>query len=111
MSGEGEYNLDILEEIAVTDSFFELEKEGKIKNIEDNEMVIPYGDRSGEIIEPYLTDQWFLDTKKICIAVNDAIKNIALRFDYSYLVIAKPTMLNNEYTIIKETLFRDLKRI
>ena len=27
MSGEGEYNLDILEEIAVTDSFFELEKE------------------------------------------------------------------------------------
>ena len=43
--------------------------------------------------------------------VNDAIKNIALRFDYSYLVIAKPTMLNNEYTIIKETLFRDLERI
>ena len=43
--------------------------------------------------------------------VNDAIKNTTLRFDYSYLVIAKPTMLNNEYTIIKETLFRDLKRI
>ena len=43
--------------------------------------------------------------------VNDAIKNITLKFDYSYLVIAKPTMLNNEYTIIKETLFRDLKRI
>ena len=43
--------------------------------------------------------------------VNDAIKNIALKFDYSYLVIAKPTMLNNEYTIIKETLFRDLERI
>ncbi len=43
--------------------------------------------------------------------VNDAIKNITLRFDYSYLVIAKPTMLNNNYTIIKETLFRDLERI
>ena len=43
--------------------------------------------------------------------VNDAIKNITLKFDYSYLVIAKPTMLNNEYTIIKETLFRDLERI
>ena len=43
--------------------------------------------------------------------VNDAIKNIALKFDYSYLVIAKPTMLNKEYTIIKETLFRDLERI
>ena len=43
--------------------------------------------------------------------INDAVKNISLKFDYSYLVIAKPTMLNNEYTIIKETLFRDLERI
>ena len=43
--------------------------------------------------------------------VNDAVKNIALKFDYSYLVIAKPTMLNKEYTIIKETLFRDLEKI
>ena len=43
--------------------------------------------------------------------VNDAVKKISLKFNYSYLVIAKPTMLNNEYTIIKETLFQDLERI
>jgi len=43
--------------------------------------------------------------------MNDAVKKIALNFDYSYLVIAKLTMLNNEYTKIKETLFVDLKRI
>ena len=43
--------------------------------------------------------------------VNEAIKKLSLKFNYSYLVISKPTMLNNEYTIIKETLFRDLKRI
>ena len=42
---------------------------------------------------------------------NDAVKIINLKFGYSYLVIAKPTMLNNEYTIIKETLFRDLEKI
>jgi ribonuclease P protein component len=42
---------------------------------------------------------------------NDAVKNISVKFKYSYLVIAKPTMLNNEYTIIKETLFKDLERI
>ncbi len=42
---------------------------------------------------------------------NDAVKKISLKFSYSYLVIAKPTMLNNEYIIIKETLFRDLERI
>ena len=43
--------------------------------------------------------------------VNDAVKRINLKFNYSYLVIAKPTMLNKEYAIIKETLFRDLERI
>ena len=43
--------------------------------------------------------------------MNDAVKKVSLKFHYSYLVIAKPTMLNNEYTIIKETLFRDLERI
>ncbi len=43
--------------------------------------------------------------------VNDAVKKINLRFNYSYLVIAKPTMLNNEYIIIKETIFRDLEKI
>ena len=43
--------------------------------------------------------------------VNDAIKEISIKFNYSYLVIAKPTMLNKEYTIIKENLFRDLEKV
>ena len=43
--------------------------------------------------------------------VNEAVKKISINFNYSYLVIAKITMLNNEYTIIKETLFQDFKRI
>ena len=42
---------------------------------------------------------------------NEALKKLSLKFNYSYLVIAKPTMLNNEYINIKETLFRDLERI
>ena len=43
--------------------------------------------------------------------MNDAIKKISINFNYSYLVIAKPTMLNNEYTDIKETLFLSFKNI
>jgi len=43
--------------------------------------------------------------------VNEAIKNIPINFKYSYLVIAKITMLNNEYAIIKDTLFQDIKKI
>ena len=43
--------------------------------------------------------------------INEAVKKISLNFNYSYLVIAKITMLNNKYTIIKDTLFADFKRI
>ena len=43
--------------------------------------------------------------------MNDAIKKISIKLDYSYLVIAKPTMLNNDYTNIKETLFQSLEKI
>ena len=43
--------------------------------------------------------------------VNEAVKKITINFSYSYLVIAKPTMLNNEYTIMKETLFKDFERM
>ena len=43
--------------------------------------------------------------------VNEAVKKISINLNYSFLVIAKPSMLNNEYKIIKETLFQDLKNI
>ena len=43
--------------------------------------------------------------------VNEAVKKISVKFNYSYLVIAKSTMLNNEYKNIKETLFQDLEKI
>ncbi len=43
--------------------------------------------------------------------VNEAVKKVTLNFRYSYLVIAKSTMLNNEYKNIKETLFQDLEKI
>ena len=43
--------------------------------------------------------------------MNEVVKNISINLNYSYLVIAKITMLNNEYTIIKDTLFQDIKKI
>ena len=43
--------------------------------------------------------------------MNEAVTKLSLRFNYSYLVIAKPTMLNNDYTNIKETLFRSFEEI
>tara|TARA_B100001121_G_C18415429_1_gene492129 strand:+ start:208 stop:549 length:342 start_codon:yes stop_codon:yes gene_type:complete len=43
--------------------------------------------------------------------MNDAVKKISIKLEYSYLVIAKPTMLNNEYANIKEVLFQSFKKI
>ena len=43
--------------------------------------------------------------------INEAVKNNSIKFKYSYLVIAKPTMLNNEFKKIKETLFQELEKI
>ena len=43
--------------------------------------------------------------------MNDAVKKIPIKLNYSFLVIAKPTMLNNEFKIIKETLFQEFEKI
>ena len=43
--------------------------------------------------------------------MNDAIKKISIKLHYSYLVIAKPTVLNNEFNNIKGSLFQDFKKI
>jgi len=43
--------------------------------------------------------------------MNDAYKKIFINFNYSYLVIAKSTMLNNDFKKIKETLFLEFEKI
>ena len=43
--------------------------------------------------------------------MNDAFKKISIKLNYSYLVIAKPTMLNSEFKEIKKTLFEEFSEI
>ncbi len=43
----------------------EMESLGLLEKIEDNAMTIPYGDRSGVVIEPWLMDQWFVDAARL----------------------------------------------
>ena len=43
--------------------------------------------------------------------MNEMIQKISIKLNYSYLVIAKPTMLNNKFVKIKETFFQDFKKI
>jgi len=51
----------------------EMEGLGLLDKIEDNAMTVPYGDRSGVVIEPWLLDQWFVDAEKLAV---DAIKAV-----------------------------------
>ena len=43
--------------------------------------------------------------------MNDAYKKVSINLNYSYLVIAKSTMLNNEFKKIKEILFLEFEKI
>jgi len=43
--------------------------------------------------------------------MNDAYKKISINLNYSYLVIAKSTMLDNEFKKIKETLLLEFENI
>ena len=43
--------------------------------------------------------------------VNSAVKEMLIKLKYSYLVISKPTMLNNEFKNIKRTLIQEFKKI
>ena len=43
-------------------------------------MAVPYGDRSGVVIEPWLTDQWFCDAKKLSIDPIKSVKNEKTKF-------------------------------
>ena len=53
----------------------ELSKLGLIEKIETIKHAVPYGDRSNSIIEPYLTEQWFLDAKKLAKGAMQEVKS------------------------------------
>jgi valyl-tRNA synthetase len=42
-----------------------LEAEGALVKVEDRTIATPLGDRSGVVIEPWLTDQWYVDVKPL----------------------------------------------
>jgi len=52
-----------------------LEGEGALVKVEDRTIATPYGDRSGVVIEPWLTDQWYVDAAKLVGPVLDATRS------------------------------------
>ena len=58
----------------------EMESLGLLDKIEDNPMTVPYGDRSGVVIEPRLTDQWFVDAETLAKPSIEAVEKGDIRF-------------------------------
>ena len=58
----------------------DLEKTGLLESIDDHSLMVPRGDRSGSIIEPLLTDQWFVKIRPLASPAIDAVKKGEVRF-------------------------------
>ncbi len=58
----------------------DLEVLGLVDAIEDHMLMAPRGDRSGLIIEPMLTDQWFVDAKTLAKPAIEAVENGDIQF-------------------------------
>jgi len=52
-----------------------LEAAGLIEKIEPINHVVPHGDRSGAVLEPYLTDQWYVDAKTLAQPAIAAVRS------------------------------------
>ena len=56
-----------------------LDADGFLERVEDRVIQTPYGDRSGVVIEPWLTDQWYVDAKTLAAPAIEAVRSGAIR--------------------------------
>ncbi|HWJ37241.1 MAG TPA: valine--tRNA ligase [Sphingomicrobium sp.] len=67
--------LGLTREDARTSVVAKLEDEGALVRVEDRVIPTPFGDRSGVVIEPWLTDQWYVDAAKLAMPALQAVRN------------------------------------
>ena len=87
LRGLPEGSLQLAEELHGLDRFAarkqivaRLEDFGFVERIEPNTHMVPHGDRSGVVIEPYLTDQWYVDAKALAQPAIAAVRSGATTF-------------------------------
>ncbi len=66
----------VARERVVTD----LQALGLLEKVEDHKLMVPRGDRSGAVVEPYLTDQWYVDIKPLAKPAIEAVQDGRVRF-------------------------------
>ena len=58
----------------------DLESMGLLEKVEDHTLKVPRGDRSGVVIEPYLTNQWYVDARELAKPAIAAVEDGDIRF-------------------------------
>jgi len=58
----------------------DLDEQNLLEKIEPHKLMVPRGDRTNAVIEPYLTDQWFVKVAPLAQPAIDAVKNGDIRF-------------------------------
>jgi len=58
----------------------DLQELNLLEKIVDHKLVVPRGDRSGAVIEPYLTDQWYVKVAPLAKPAIEAVKNGDIKF-------------------------------
>jgi valyl-tRNA synthetase len=83
---EGENNL-IPEKYIGMDRFVarkqmitDLDEQGLLEKIVDHKLMVPRGDRSNSIIEPFLTDQWYVKVEPLAKPAIEAVENGDIKF-------------------------------
>jgi len=58
----------------------DLDAVGLLEKTEPHKLVVPRGDRSGVVVEPYLTDQWYVKTASLAAPAIKAVEDGRIRF-------------------------------
>jgi valyl-tRNA synthetase len=58
----------------------DLDAQDLLERVEDKTIQLPYGDRSGVMIEPWLTDQWYVDAAKLAVAARASVEDGRTQF-------------------------------
>ena len=58
----------------------DLEAQGLLEKIVDHKLMVPRGDRSGAVIEPFLTDQWYVKVEPLARPAIEAVETGRIRF-------------------------------
>ena len=58
----------------------DLETAGLLEKIDDHKLMVPRGDRTGQIVEPYLTDQWYVKVEPLARPAIEAVEDGRIKF-------------------------------